>query len=134
VRRRQGLPTLAEINVTSLVDVAFTLLVIFIITAPILQGGVELQLPRADSRPITSAEGVIVSIERSGAIHLGEVPVAGLEELEALYPDYVRERGAETVYLRADGGVDYERVVRVLGALMRLVVAEVSLVVEPRES
>jgi biopolymer transport protein ExbD len=134
VRRRQGLPTLAEINVTSLVDVAFTLLVICIMTAPILQGGVELQLPRADSRPITSAEGVIVSIERSGAIHLGEVPVAGLEELEALYPDYVRERGAETVYLRADGGVDYERVARVLGALMRLDVAQVSLVVEPRES
>jgi biopolymer transport protein ExbD/biopolymer transport protein TolR len=134
MRRRQGLPTLAEINVTSLVDVAFTLLVIFIITAPILQGGVELQLPRADSRPITSAEGVIVSIERSGAIHLGEVPVAGLEELEALYPDDVRERGAETVYLRADGGVDYERVARVLGALMRLDVAQFSLVVEPRES
>ena len=134
MRRRQGLPTLAEINVTSLVDVAFTLLVIFIITAPILQGGVELQLPRADSAPITSSEGVIVSIERSGAIHLGEVRVAGLDELEALYPDYVRQRGAEVVYLRADGGVDYERVARVLGALMRLDVAEVSLVVEPRES
>ncbi len=133
MRRRQALPTLAEINVTSLVDVAFTLLVIFIITAPILQGGVELQLPRADSAPIASAEGVIVSVERSGAIHLGEVPVASLDELEALYPDYVRERGAETVYLRADGGVDYERVARVLGALMRLDVAEVSLVVEPRE-
>jgi biopolymer transport protein ExbD len=133
VRRRQRLPTLAEINVTSLVDVAFTLLVIFIITAPILQGGVELQLPRADAAPITGSEGVIVSVERTGAIHLGEVPVSGLAELEALYPDYVRQRGAETVYLRADGAVDYERVARVLGTLMRLDVAAVNLVVEPRD-
>lgn len=133
MRRRQRLPTLAEINVTSLVDVAFTLLVIFIITAPILQGGVELQLPRADAAPITSSEGVIVSVGRNGAIHLGEVPVTGLAELEALYPDYVSRRGADMVYLRADGAVDYERVARVLGALMRLDVAEVSLVIEPRE-
>jgi biopolymer transport protein ExbD/biopolymer transport protein TolR len=123
---------MAEISVTSLVDVAFTLLVIFIITAPIMQGGVELDLPRADSAPLAGADGVIVSIERSGAIHLGEVPVAGVDELVSLYPDYVRNRGTETVYLRADGGVDYERVAVVLGTLMRLDVAEVNLVVEPR--
>ncbi len=76
---------------------------------------------------------MIVSVDRAGTIHLGEVPVTGLAELEALYPDYVRDRGADMVYLRADGAVDYERVARVLGALMRLDVAEVSLVVEPRE-
>ncbi|MEN8373834.1 MAG: biopolymer transporter ExbD [Gemmatimonadota bacterium] len=132
MRRRQRLPTMAEISVTSLVDVAFTLLVIFIITAPIMQGGVELDLPRADSAPLAGAEGVIVSIERSGAIHLGEVPVEGVDELVSLYPDYVRNQGAETVYLRADGGVDYERVAVVLGTLMRLDVAAVNLVVEPR--
>ena len=52
--RRQDLPIKAEINVTSLVDVAFTLLVIFIITAPMLQGGVEIQVPEADVVPLTS--------------------------------------------------------------------------------
>ena len=51
---RQDLPLNAEINVTSLVDVAFTLLVIFIITAPILQGGVEVSVPRADVEALTT--------------------------------------------------------------------------------
>ena len=55
--RRQDLPIKAEINVTSLVDVAFTLLVIFIITAPMLQGGVEIQVPEADVAPIFATDG-----------------------------------------------------------------------------
>ena len=54
----------ADINVTSLVDVAFTLLVIFIITAPILQSGVEVQVPRASAEAISSPEGVIVTVTR----------------------------------------------------------------------
>ena len=58
-RARNDLPINAEINVTSLVDVAFTLLVIFIITAPILQGGIEVAIPRADVQPLSS-QGVTV--------------------------------------------------------------------------
>ena len=49
-----GLPLKADINVTSLVDVAFVLLIIFMITAPIMQGGVDVDLPKADARPVTS--------------------------------------------------------------------------------
>ena len=60
----------AEINVTSLVDVAFTLLVIFIITAPALQGGVEVELPRANVRPVTTQEDPFIVSRAAGRLHL----------------------------------------------------------------
>jgi biopolymer transport protein TolR len=129
-RRSRALPP-AEINVTSLVDVAFTLLIIFIITAPILQGGIEVQLPRADAAPITSSEGVIVTVTRDGSLFLGDVPVASLEEFETLYPQYVRGRNAESAYVKGDRDVPYGAVLRVIGLMNRLGVVEVGLVADP---
>ena len=129
-RNRRGLATNAEINVTSLVDVAFTLLVIFIITAPILQGGVEVQVPRARSEAISSPEGVIVSVTRDGTIYIGEAE-ASWEEFEPALMDVVRERQASNIYLRADAGVEYGKVLQVLGAMKALDIAAVGLVAEP---
>ena len=123
----------AEINVTSLVDVAFTLLVIFIITAPILQSGVDVTVPKAQSTPISSPEGVIVSINRAGETFIGDAPV-GEEEFEDALRDVVREKQADNVYLRADEGVPYGDVLRVLGAMKALDVAGVGLVAEPEPS
>ena len=120
----------AEINVTSLVDVAFTLLVIFIITAPILQGGVEVQVPRARAETISSPEGVIVSVTRDGSVYIGEAK-ASMEEFELALTDAVRSRQASSVYLRADEGVEYGRVLEVLGAMRTLDIATVGLVAEP---
>ncbi|HEV2129707.1 MAG TPA: biopolymer transporter ExbD [Longimicrobiaceae bacterium] len=133
-RRRQqhssGLVASAEINVTSLVDVAFTLLVIFIITAPILQGGVEVSVPRAEAAPITSPDGVVVTITREGQIFIGDAP-ASWEEFSAALPEVVRREQARSIYLRADEGVPYGRVLQVLGAMKALDVATVGLVAEP---
>lgn len=110
-RSKGSLPMNADINVTSLVDVAFTLLVIFIITAPILQGGVEVDLPTAETAPITSAEGVIVTVTRDGTIHLGDdVTLDSDEQFEAVFPEYMRERGFQEAYLRGDRAVPYGRV------------------------
>jgi biopolymer transport protein TolR len=132
-RRRnsdRALPLSADINITSLVDVAFTLLVIFIITAPILQGGVEVQIPRAQAEPLTSPEGVIVSVDRQGGIFIGEA-AATETEFEAALRDVVRRENASTLYLRADAGVDYGTVLRVLGTMKAMDVATVGLVAEP---
>ena len=73
-RRRQARTSglSAEINVTSLVDVAFTLLVIFIITAPVMQGGVEVSIPKAQTESISAPEGVVVTITRDRRIFIGE--------------------------------------------------------------
>jgi biopolymer transport protein TolR len=124
-----GLATNAEINITSLVDVAFTLLVIFIITAPILQSNVELNVPRAEAEPITTPEGVIVSVNRNGTIFIEDVETSW-EEFGAALPDVLRQKRARSLYLRADEGVEYGSVLRVLGAMKSLDLATVGLVAE----
>lgn len=129
-RRSDSFATNAEINITSLVDVAFTLLVIFIITAPIMQGGVEVDVPRAQAEPITSPEGVIVSVNREGQIFIGDAP-AQWEEFETALRDVVKKERASSLYLRADQGVEYGRVLQVLGAMKTMDVATVGLVAEP---
>ncbi|MFQ5747474.1 MAG: ExbD/TolR family protein, partial [Gemmatimonadota bacterium] len=101
-----GIPVRAEINVTSLVDVAFTLLVIFMITAPILQGGVEIAVPRAPAAPLQVSEGLVVSIDRDGRIFLDDTPVT-LEEFEATIVRVVEQRGGPTVYGKGDAEARY---------------------------
>jgi len=107
-RRRGGRPQLsfhAEINVTSLVDVAFTLLVIFIITAPALQGGVEVELPRANVRPVTTQEDpFIVSVQRDGSIFIGETRVERAD-FRASFPQLMEASGRDLVYIRGDSAV-----------------------------
>ena len=58
--------TMADINVTPLVDVMLVLLIIFMITAPMMQGGVDVELPRAEARPLTPKEGMVVTVNRDG--------------------------------------------------------------------
>ena len=122
----------AEINITSLVDVAFTLLVIFIITAPILQSGVEVQVPRASAEAITTPEGVVVTVTRDGTIFIGNASASWEEFPEAL-GDVVRVEQARNLYLRADEGVPYGEVLRVLGAMKALDIATVGLVADPED-
>ena len=129
-RQREKLGFSADINVTSLVDVVLTLLVIFMITAPMMQGGVEVAIPRARTQSVAAPEGVVVSIDRTGAIFVGEAAVRW-EEFEAQFPALVREKGAQNVYLRADRAVPYGRVVQVLGAMKSSDVATVGLIAEP---
>jgi biopolymer transport protein TolR len=131
-RRRQAaeLNLSAEINVTSLVDVAFTLLLIFIITAPVMQGGVEVRVPKAESESLSAPEGVIVSITRERKLYIGEAE-ATWAEFRAALTDVVREEQANNIYLRADAEVPYGEVLRVLGAMKALDIGAVGLVAEP---
>ena len=129
-RNRQELGYSAEINVTALVDVALTLLVVFLITAPMMHGGVEVRVPRARTQAVPSNEGVVVTVDRNGGIFIGQAAVRW-EEFEAQFPAIVRERGASSVYLRADEAVPYGRVVQVLAAMKAADVATVGLIAEP---
>ncbi|MFW5951438.1 MAG: ExbD/TolR family protein [Gemmatimonadota bacterium] len=129
-RNRHELPTSVDINITSLVDVAFTLLVIFIITAPILQGGVEVELPRAEAGPISQTQGVVVSIAQDGGIYLDEAPMASREEFLEFFPAYMEERAGAPVFVRGDRRVQYGEVMELFSLLRELDVAEVNLVLE----
>ena len=129
---RGELPISADINVTSLVDVAFVLLIIFMITAPIMQGGVDVQLPRGEARPIEPREGLIITVDQNGRIFIGDDQTAlTYEEFRGSFQALVntRERGSG-VYLRGDGRASYRDVVRVLAVIQAAGVDNAGIVLE----
>lgn len=130
--RRDHLTAGADITMTNLIDVAFVLLIIFMITAPILQGGIEVALPKATSTPINSQEGVIVSVTKAGTIYIGEVAVHTDQEFASVFPSYMSRQARKYAYLKADEAVPHGRVVEVLGLMNRAEVASVGIVVEPK--
>jgi len=119
-RRRQILPMAAEINLTNLIDVAFVLLIIFMITAPILQGGIEVQLPTADARPLQSNEAVVVSIDQAGDLYVERAKIGTLDEFGTVMRTYIGGDGNRDVMLSVDRVVQWERVVEVMGELAKL--------------
>lgn len=114
-RRKRLVPT-ADINVTSLVDVAFVLLIIFMITAPMMQGGVAIELPKAQGRPLSPKEGIIVTVDRNGQIFVDQTRVS-YDEFRAAFRALVAKKGSSTVYVRGDRRGNYGNVVRVLAAI-----------------
>jgi biopolymer transport protein ExbD/biopolymer transport protein TolR len=127
---RQGdLPLNADINVTSLVDVAFVLLIIFMITAPMMQGGVEVELPRAEARPMQAREGMVVSVDRRGRIFVDESEFS-YQDFRATFGSLVQTRKPKGIYLRSDSRVNYGQVVRVLAIIRAAGVQNVGLVAE----
>ena len=122
-RRRRGnrsdLPFNAEINVTSLVDVAFTLLIIFIITAPIMQGGIEVAVPRAEVQPLTAQDDPFyVTVTREGQIFLEETPMTP-EEFEDAFPQMAAAVQLERVYIRGDSLSNWGPVLKVIATVAR---------------
>ena len=126
------LPLDADINVTSLVDVAFVLLIIFMITAPIMQGGVDVQLPRADAQPIQPKEGLIISINRNGAIFVGEDSLT-YDEFRGSFQAIVDARQPNGVYLRGDTRAPWGAVARVLAVIRSSGIEDVGIVTEAEE-
>jgi biopolymer transport protein ExbD/biopolymer transport protein TolR len=135
-KRRRRMPVNAEINLINLVDVAFVLLIIFMITAPILQGGIEVALPEADSAPITTSDALVVSVARNGDIYVEKVKVKSLAEFESIFRGQVSKAGGDTerkqVTLKGDRGVEFGRIVDLLGRMKKLDIADVGIAVEPR--
>ena len=130
LRGHGELPLTADINVTSLVDVAFVLLIIFMITAPIMQGGVDVRLPRAEARPLEPKTGLAVTVDRDGRIFVDQAPLS-YEDFRATFAALVRTKRPSGVYLRADGRVPYASVVQVLAVIRASGVSDVGLVAEP---
>ena len=123
-RRRRGngrddLPLNSEINITSLVDVAFTLLVIFIITAPVLQGGIEVSVPRAEVQPLTAQDDpFFVTVTREGQIYIAESAVSA-QDFEESFPQLASAGGFDRVYIRGDSLAPYGPVLKVMTTVAR---------------
>jgi biopolymer transport protein TolR len=131
-RRRDRMVLNAEINVVSLIDVMMLLMVIFMITAPIMQGGVDVSLPQAQARPLEPKSGLVVTVDRNGGIHV-EDAVLSYAEFRASFRAIAAERGRDGIYLRGDAGVAYGSIVRVLAVMRASGVGDVGLVAEPEQ-
>jgi biopolymer transport protein ExbD len=122
----------ADVNVTSLVDVMLVLLIVFMITAPMMQGGVDVELPRAEARPLTPKEGMIVSVDRTGRISVDQTQVS-LNDFRVTFKSMVATRKPTGVYLQADRRVAYGQVVQVLAIIRGAGVQNVGLVAEDEQ-
>jgi biopolymer transport protein TolR len=129
-RRRDRMQLNAEINVVSLIDVMMLLMVIFMITAPIMQGGVDVTLPKAEARPLEPKSGLVVTVDRGGRIHVEDASLS-FAEFRASFKALAAERGRNGIYLRADEGVPYGSVVKVLAVMRASGISDVGLVAEP---
>ena len=130
-RRRGRRAPMAEINVTPLVDVMLVLLIIFMVTAPLLVAGVPIDLPESRAGALDQeAEPVQVAIDGKGAITVDETPVADAELPRVLAGIASQPQPADgrRIYLRADKGLDYGKVMRVMGELNRAGLNRVALV------
>jgi biopolymer transport protein TolR len=122
----------ADINVVNLIDVMLLLLVVFMITAPMMTGGVDISLPRADAKPLESKSGLTVTITRAGEILVDDTRMS-MSEFRGAFKALAAQRGRQGLYLRADAAVDYGTVVRVLAIMRTAGVGDVGLVTEPEE-
>ena len=119
---------MAEINVTPLVDVMLVLLIIFMVTAPLLVAGVPVNLPDSRAKPLEQdKKPVQISLDSAGKLYIdeAELPMTALpDRLASLShgPD------APQIYLRADRGLDYGRVMQVMGEISRAGLTKVALV------
>ncbi|MEI6741465.1 MAG: biopolymer transporter ExbD [Gemmatimonadaceae bacterium] len=129
-RRSGGLHVNGEINVVSLIDVMMLLMVIFMITAPIMQGGVDVALPKADVRPLNPKNGLIVTVDRQGRIYADNVPLS-YAQFKGSIKALADKKGGGGVAVRADAGVPYGDVLRVMAAIKAAGITEVGLVGEP---
>ena len=128
----------SEINVTPFVDVMLVLLVIFMITAPILYQGVDVNLPKASSQPIPSLsqKNIIVTVNKEGKIYIEKEELT-LRELKARVKTLVRESGKKTseqeIFLRADMQVPYGIVMEVMSNIKNGGIEKVNLITDPQE-
>ncbi|HRI75478.1 MAG TPA: protein TolR [Alphaproteobacteria bacterium] len=131
-RRRRAHGVMAEINVTPFVDVMLVLLVIFMVTAPLLTAGVQIDLPKADAQAIGQQDNapLEITLDRQGALFVGETKMT-VERLTVMLQSIAAETTERRVYIRADQALDYGKVMEVMGLVSRLGFTKIALVTDP---
>ena len=123
--------TMSQINVTPLVDVMLVLLVIFMVTAPMMQQGVQVNLPKAETKALTAPEeSVVVSIEKSGGVYINSAQIPA-SELRAKLSEMFASRSKKEVFLKADKDVTYGEVVKAMAEIKGAGIERLGMVTEP---
>ncbi len=127
--RRLG-PALSEINITPFVDVMLVLLVIFLVTAPMLFRGIDVRVPRTETRTVQPEERLVLTVTRDGAVFVGDQPIT-LARLERVLGSMRQRNPKAAVFLRADERAAYGSVVKVMDIVKKAGIDRLGMVTEP---
>jgi biopolymer transport protein TolR len=127
--RRIGV-SLSEINIIPLVDVVLVLLLIFMLTAPMMYRGIDVNLPKTSSKPTAVEERLVLTLSKDQVIYLNDKPVP-LAGLDAQLRDIFKNRADKTLYLKADQSLAYGFVVETMDRVRRAGVEKLGMVTEP---
>lgn len=123
-------PALSEINITPFVDVVLVLLVIFLITAPMMLGGIDVRVPRTETRNIKPEERLVLTVTKDRGVFLESQPIS-LDRLSKVLAGMVQRNPRSAVFLKADEAVAYGTVMRVMDVIKRAGIDRVGMVTEP---
>ncbi len=130
-RRKEIGTSLSEINVTPFVDVMLVLLIIFMVTAPMMQSGIGVNLPQAETETAPADEGLVLTITKDQYIHISE-SVINIQLLERRLREYFANKTKKVVFVQADKDLDYGFFIDTLDIVKKVGVETVGLVTEPK--
>ena len=124
--------SLADINVTPLVDVVLVLLIIFMVTAPVLQSGIEVSVPRTKTVKEITEERLVITIDRQQKVFLGNDPI-NINQIGPQLRQKIRDPEGQSVFVRADADVPFGAFATVMDAVKQAGITSVSIVTQPLE-
>lgn len=133
-RRSRGRRSMADMNVVPYIDVMLVLLVIFMVTAPMMQTGVELNLPNAETTPMVNNSGssaVVISVDESGQYFVDDSDALDLEELGDLISRELKSSKTKPIYIRADKEVAYGFLMQAMATAQQAGATNIGLMADP---
>jgi biopolymer transport protein ExbD/biopolymer transport protein TolR len=125
--------SLSEINITPLVDVVLVLLIIFMVTAPVLQSGIEVSVPKTRTVKEITEERLVISIDKDQRVFLGNDAV-NINEIAAKIKQKIRDPQHQSIFIRADENVPFGAFATVMDSVKQSGITNVSIVTQPLES
>jgi biopolymer transport protein ExbD len=129
-RKRQVGTHLSEINVTPFIDVMLVLLVIFMVTAPMMQSGIGINLPQAETDSKPAEEGLMLTVTKDQFIHIGDSTI-NINLLERRLTEYFMNKPKKVIYLQADKDLPYGVIVRIMDITKKAGIEQIGILTEP---
>jgi biopolymer transport protein ExbD len=130
--KRSPYSSMADINVTSLVDIMMVLLIIFMLTSQYIQSGIQLKLPKTKSTVIKETDAITISIAKNKKIYINDEPVKSAGQVSQALKT-LKATGESRVYVRADESVPYGAVMEVIGEVKAAGITDVGMVTEKKQ-
>ncbi len=122
--------SLSDINITPFVDVVLVLLVMFMVTAPILQSGIEVEVPKTKTVKEITEERLVITIDKEQRVFLGNDPI-NINEIAARLHEKIRDPQGQSVFIRSDENVPFGAFATVMDAVKQTGITNVSIVTQP---